>query len=557
MTLPGPRTLSDIYNDPSWPSALHEIFQRVCPPSSTDQSSRNKEFTELWTTCRSVCKMWKNILEYPLLLVGYNDRVPDHATCQNLLTATFRQSTLATVDDELHYCVLPAKWLQKRIIEEVEREFTQEDQEQRNFPQTCLTDFRLMCRTNTALQMYASTPVVRDLRIRSFIREFEATERNALLEKRGFKMKGVDIIRAWDGWYLNAPGGVMVDMLVGFVALAVEIDVLLQNTCTRDIGGTPRPLHIDLDFVMINVSTAKCFRQLTFDIPYRKPQVVVSRGGSGREPCRDLASMLADASDCPQPTLLQRNPPGDGPVEQALNVVEILSEIFFYVGLPKTERARDKIAAFASLSKCLRVCKRWNDIAYGSAKVRKGLFVDKKLSTDDNTNLVVCEPFVQELIRWSELSKWREEGPAAYLKAIGFRDMFFTQPPVKEVSLTFSTIFGTRREWLQIEALGCGPNDHTYWHDESSTLRYKSFNGIKVMGIARILQLVERQLIKGTLLGVAIGVPGCSEESDGLPIWVDFDGLGLQVIRDRTNDMPDSIYHFMTELRGPMNTLMN
>ncbi|KAK6497185.1 hypothetical protein TWF506_004660 [Arthrobotrys conoides] len=265
------RSLFTIYNDPVWPEALHQIFQRICPLESSNQNSKNSEFKELWYTCRSVCKTWRNIIENPLLI----NPTPEK---QRLLHSTFRAGRFATVDDVVYYCNLAANWVQRKINQEVEEQKLTPPSPTRRFGLRCHTEFRLLWRNSSVLQMYASTPVVRDVRIRSFIREVEAVQRKALLANKGFNIPGATVTREWDGWHLNAPGGVMIDMMVGFVALAVEIDVLMQNANNRELLGSPRPRYLDLEFLLIDIQTAKALGVKRFEIPVVEGQNISGRG---------------------------------------------------------------------------------------------------------------------------------------------------------------------------------------------------------------------------------------------------------------------------------------
>ncbi|KAF3160201.1 hypothetical protein TWF751_012037 [Orbilia oligospora] len=288
----GIRSLSTIYIDPLWPEILHQIFETICPLKSQSQSSKNSEIRDLWYTCRSVCKTWKTIIETPLLINPSIEK-------QKLIVSTFRGGLFATVDDNVFYCALGTDWIQQKIIREVEEQKLTPPSPTRRFGLRCHTEFRLLWRNSSVLQMYASTPVVKDVRIRSFIREVEVTQRKQFLQTKGFNIPGAKIIREWDGWHLNAPGGVMIDMMVGFVALAVEIDVLMQNVSERESIGTPRPRFLDLEFLHIDFGTARALGARRFEIPMVRGQLV-SGGNEMSDLWRNLLEVVnAGSSSSP------------------------------------------------------------------------------------------------------------------------------------------------------------------------------------------------------------------------------------------------------------------
>ncbi|KAK6329982.1 hypothetical protein TWF718_003409 [Orbilia javanica] len=285
----GPRSLTGIYNDPSWPEALCQVFKHVCPAKSLDQSSKDQDFIDLWRTCRSVCKTWRNIIENPLFANPHVNATPDK---QKLLDATFKGSNFARVHEEVQYCALATNWVQQKVLYEVHQQKLTPPDPKRRFGLRCHTEFRLLWRTSTVLQMYASAPVVKNVRIRSFIREAETIQRNALLRDKGFKIPGASVLREWDGWHLNAPGGVMIDMVVGFVALAVEIDVLMQNAGSKELIGTPRPRHLDLEFLHIDAQTCKCLGKVRFEIPMVEGQKL-STGNEVSDVWADLLNTVS------------------------------------------------------------------------------------------------------------------------------------------------------------------------------------------------------------------------------------------------------------------------
>ncbi|KAK6360920.1 hypothetical protein TWF730_007035 [Orbilia blumenaviensis] len=276
----GARSFNSIYSDPMWPEALYQILQRVCPPQSWNQSTRNQEFTDLWRTCRSVCRTWKNIIENPQI-GNQNNAVG------NLMIATFKNNTPATLNSEVQYCIMAIKWVQKRINSEVNQQQLNPPSASRRFGLRCHTEFKLLWRNCNVTQMYASFPVVKNLRIRSMVRATELDQRKALLRVKGFNIPGASILREWDGWHLTAPGGVTLDMMVAFVALAVEIDVLMQNARDRELVGTPRPRFLDLLFTFISTSDAKILATHKFDIPMVEGQML-----SGGNELGDLWNQL-------------------------------------------------------------------------------------------------------------------------------------------------------------------------------------------------------------------------------------------------------------------------
>ncbi|KAF3283252.1 hypothetical protein TWF970_001231 [Orbilia oligospora] len=272
----------------------------------------------------------------------------------------------------------------------------------------------------------------------------------------------------------------------------------------------------------------------------------------------------------PKPTCpgLPINPPGQGPVQRVLNTAELLSNILENVGLPTKLTSKDSVSAFISLSKCLRVCKKWNATILGFREVRQKLYRDDKIldvNSDDKAmkekkkttmTVVVCEPFVREVMRWANLKECKHMGPGEFLKRVRFpANLYFTQPPVREVSFTFSMIYGRRVDWV-CGLFGGNPNEYMKWDKKTETLRYFCESGVKVGGIAEILQIMEEYLIRGTMLGVAIGAIGCGEESEGLPVWIDYDGEGMDGIRESTGGMPEVILDMLKLARRQRRFLM-
>ncbi|KAK6514577.1 hypothetical protein TWF281_004775 [Arthrobotrys megalospora] len=263
----GIRSFQDIYNDPGWPSALENILERVCPSETNDQPSRAREFIELWCKCRSVCRTWRAVIENPNFGITNPQK-------ENLAVVTFKNRTFATATTSaVTHCAMATKWVQKKINYEVNAQGLSHPDPNRRFGLRCFTEFRLTFRNSTALQMYASVPVVKDVRIRSFIRQFEVDQRKTFLYAKGFNIPGASIIREWDGWSMNAPGGIQVEMLVGFVALAVEIDVLMQNASVRPLQRTPRPGSMTVEFLHVDVQNVKVIWAVKFDIPRVAGQV--------------------------------------------------------------------------------------------------------------------------------------------------------------------------------------------------------------------------------------------------------------------------------------------
>ncbi|KAF3083133.1 hypothetical protein TWF102_000763 [Orbilia oligospora] len=263
------------------------------------------------------------------------------------------------------------------------------------------------------------------------------------------------------------------------------------------------------------------------------------------------------------------NPPGQGPLQQVLNTAELLSNILENVGLPTKLTSKDSVSAFISLSKCLRVCKKWNATILGFREVRQKLYRDDKIldaNSDDKAmkkkkerttmTVAVCEPFVREVMRWANLKECKHMGPGEFLKRVRFpANLYFTQPPVREVSFTFSMIYGRRIDWV-CGLFGGNPNEYMKWDKKTETLRYFCESGVKVGGIAEVLQTMEEYLIRGTMLGVAIGAIGCGEESEGLPVWIDYDGEGMDGIRESTGGMPEVILDMLKLARRQRRFLM-
>ncbi|KAK6497186.1 hypothetical protein TWF506_004661 [Arthrobotrys conoides] len=247
----------------------------------------------------------------------------------------------------------------------------------------------------------------------------------------------------------------------------------------------------------------------------------------------------------PATTALLINPPGNGPVQAVLNTPELLSNILCNVGFPENLTSKDSVSAFITLSKCLRVCKKWNMTIQGYRKLNQRTFRDHKLIESSDKKVLVCQPFVTEIMRWSELSQYRAMGPLKFLKVINFPcHLFFTQPPVQAVSFSFSMIYGNRTNW--VPALQGGTNqEYTEWDADTETLKYFCQGGVKVGGIAKVLQDVEEYFIKGMMIGVTIGVVGGGKGSDGLPVWIDYDGDGMDEIREGTGDMPEEIFRVL------------
>ncbi|KAK6360921.1 hypothetical protein TWF730_007036 [Orbilia blumenaviensis] len=203
-------------------------------------------------------------------------------------------------------------------------------------------------------------------------------------------------------------------------------------------------------------------------------------------------------------------------VRRVLGITELLSEILYFVGLSRTPTAKGKVEGFKSLSKCLQVCKEWNYTIKGFSKHRKQLFIDDKLLEYPGSEVTICEPFVQDLIRWAEWRSYVDEELLEYLKRLP-ENVYFTQPPVQEVSFTFSTRFIRSLPPLRFSSSRFG-----YWHEDTLTYRYYSKDGVRALHVAKILQRIEMYLGKGTILGVAIGVPDSRPQNEGLPIWVDY-----------------------------------
>ncbi|KAK6514579.1 hypothetical protein TWF281_004777 [Arthrobotrys megalospora] len=224
-----------------------------------------------------------------------------------------------------------------------------------------------------------------------------------------------------------------------------------------------------------------------------------------------------------------------GATECVLHIPELLTEILYNVGLPKVLTAASKVDAFKSLSKCLRVSRQWNATIISTKKIRQRLFKEDAFIDHSNTEVEVCEPFVQELTRWTELREFYNDGPSDYLQKERFPDVYFTHPVVKEVSLTITTIHGLRVNPMPLWHYS--PTKWSYWNRGSMTYRLVSRKGVKAMDVAKLLQKLEIFMGKGHILGVAIGVPDLESQSDGLPVWVDFDMLALESIEEQTSDM--------------------
>ncbi|KAK6329985.1 hypothetical protein TWF718_003412 [Orbilia javanica] len=139
--------------------------------------------------------------------------------------------------------------------------------------------------------------------------------------------------------------------------------------------------------------------------------------------------------------------------------------------------------------------------------------------------VTVCEPFVQELMRWAGLPKPEKQGPADSLRAFRFpKQVYFTQPSVREISFILSTLHDVQVPWPP-GAANATTTDYAHWDQNSKTLRYHSDDGIKCMRVADIIQEALRILEGSDIIGITIIVPGCKESSDGLPVWIDCDSL--------------------------------